>query len=271
MMYLMTEQPSFRPILKWTGLLTCLCLTCLWLISIRWLCEYDCNYSKSPVYFMLASGLFVFYQYETMVPQPTFSTPRNCWRTTENPRQTSDVPLTRRLGLQRPLKSRTQLAIVYRLPLWLPILITATPTIAVFWRDLRRAATRRPARTCKLERWGKLPSILLGIGGFVVLLWPADFVVETICLGLWGREFFIIPRNPAPPPTLRFAIPLIVVLAVSYAGARLAYEKARWRWIATSSDYCQSCGYNLTANVSGICPECGQPVPQADSESTIVT
>jgi hypothetical protein len=87
------------------------------------------------------------------------------------------------------------LAIVYRLPLWLPILITATPTIAVFWRDLRRAATRRPAHTYKFERWGKLPSILMSIGAFTVLFWAADFVVETICLGLWGREFFIIPPN----------------------------------------------------------------------------
>jgi predicted amidophosphoribosyltransferase len=25
--------------------------------------------------------------------------------------------------------------------------------------------------------------------------------------------------------------------------------------------HCQSCGYNLTGNVSGICPECGKPCP----------
>jgi len=29
--------------------------------------------------------------------------------------------------------------------------------------------------------------------------------------------------------------------------------------------HCQSCGYNLFANVSGICPECGKPCePNAD-------
>ena len=27
--------------------------------------------------------------------------------------------------------------------------------------------------------------------------------------------------------------------------------------------HCLDCGYNLTGNVSGICPECGTPVPDA--------
>jgi hypothetical protein len=28
-----------------------------------------------------------------------------------------------------------------------------------------------------------------------------------------------------------------------------------------SPGHCQSCDYNLTGNVSGICPECGTPIP----------
>jgi len=27
--------------------------------------------------------------------------------------------------------------------------------------------------------------------------------------------------------------------------------------------YCRKCGYDLTGNISGICPECGTPIPQA--------
>ena len=30
--------------------------------------------------------------------------------------------------------------------------------------------------------------------------------------------------------------------------------------------HCAACGYNLTANVSGICPECGKPIPQDQPE-----
>ena len=30
--------------------------------------------------------------------------------------------------------------------------------------------------------------------------------------------------------------------------------------------HCQSCGYNLTGNVSGRCPECGEPVADGPVE-----
>jgi len=32
--------------------------------------------------------------------------------------------------------------------------------------------------------------------------------------------------------------------------------------------YCQKCGYNLTGNVSGKCPECGLDVPPAPTHET---
>jgi hypothetical protein len=32
--------------------------------------------------------------------------------------------------------------------------------------------------------------------------------------------------------------------------------------------HCQTCGYNLTGNVSGVCPECGEPCKR-QSESTV--
>ncbi len=36
----------------------------------------------------------------------------------------------------------------------------------------------------------------------------------------------------------------------------------RWiRWRLPPPGHCQSCGYNLTGNVSGKCPECGDPCP----------
>lgn len=55
------------------------------------------------------------------------------------------------------------------------------------------------------------------------------------------------------------ALRVLVPIAVSTWPARLAY-----RWIARprprpAGARCKSCGYNLTGNVSGVCPECGAP------------
>ena len=53
-------------------------------------------------------------------------------------------------------------------------------------------------------------------------------------------------------PFLCFAIPTILV------GRSNARRKA--------PRFCRRCGYNLTGNVSGRCPECGSPVTRMDSE-----
>lgn len=258
MISVMAKQISLRASLKWTGFLTTLCLISLWLVGIRWRCEYAWDDSKPRPHFVLVSGVIGFWLPHT--PLPPAPDRINAWHAEVSNMQSSLLPLAQRLGLCWPAKQKTPWATEYSLPLWLPLLITAIPTIAVFWIDVRRASACHPTDTHKFERWGKFASILVGIGTFIVLLWVADFVVEAVCLGLCGKEFFRYPPSPAPPPVLRFAIPLIVVIVIAYVGARLTYKRARWRWIAASSEVCRCCGYNLTGNVSGICPECGTPV-----------
>ena len=34
------------------------------------------------------------------------------------------------------------------------------------------------------------------------------------------------------------------------------------RWARASTGRCARCGYDLTGNVSGACPECGTPIPK---------
>jgi len=49
---------------------------------------------------------------------------------------------------------------------------------------------------------------------------------------------------------------LTVFIIVSLTGrARVWVRRSR----ADGFDRCESCGYNLTGNVSGVCPECGTP------------
>lgn len=70
----------------------------------------------------------------------------------------------------------------------------------------------------------------------------------------------VVPRltgaymeRAAPPFMLGFLAGFLPVLAVG-----LAYAVARWlHRRRCPPGHCQKCGYNLTGNVSGRCPECG--------------
>ena len=47
-------------------------------------------------------------------------------------------------------------------------------------------------------------------------------------------------------------------LALAYVASRLVYDKLRWKHVEPDGTHCCWCGYNLTGNISGVCPECGQ-------------
>ena len=60
--------------------------------------------------------------------------------------------------------------------------------------------------------------------------------------------------------------PVIVPTIVS----ALLLKCIRWiGWLPAVPSYpaCNTCGYNLTGNVSGICPECGSPAPVSAEEA----
>jgi len=52
-----------------------------------------------------------------------------------------------------------------------------------------------------------------------------------------------------------FVLPPLLTLLVY----RAALQNACWAILATRGEpICTACGYNLTGNVSGVCPECGR-------------
>jgi hypothetical protein len=122
--------------------------------------------------------------------------------------------------------------------------------------------------------------------------WIVDiFATDHSALGMglgWGRAEFMymspIPRepyglldlasSPAPRPLFfwtrekrfgtdwsRVGFPLwfpVIVFAAYPVVALLRGPVRRWR--RRTRCVCIECGYDLTGNVSGICPECGRPV-----------
>ena len=57
---------------------------------------------------------------------------------------------------------------------------------------------------------------------------------------------------------IRFSLPLLAyVIAVPLLRAR---RRDRLRQYRREHCLCLKCGYNLTGNVSGVCPECGEEI-----------
>jgi hypothetical protein len=49
----------------------------------------------------------------------------------------------------------------------------------------------------------------------------------------------------------------------SYMLARWVYSRLRWSRTKDDGSVCIECGYDLTGNISGKCPECGYPTLEA--------
>ena len=72
------------------------------------------------------------------------------------------------------------------------------------------------------------------------------------------------------PPTCTFAsgggnliLPTWLLLLVSAAATTFVWRRAQ---VNPERNGCRKCGYNLTGNVSGVCPECGTAVePEGDT------
>jgi hypothetical protein len=90
-----------------------------------------------------------------------------------------------------------------------------------------------------------------------------SIVLSLAAVGLW---LILVYRQP-PPPVLGFillaffAMGTIAVTVIPFLLLRnlLSAGDRRRR---LSQGKCPNCCYDLTGNTSGVCPECGTPVPE---------
>ncbi len=80
------------------------------------------------------------------------------------------------------------------------------------------------------------------------------------------RNVFLTGDQWLPSVDARFGqtsltLPYPMAIASLFAYPTLAFIRGPLRrWRRCRKGLCPACGYNLTGNVSGVCPECGKPL-----------
>ena len=121
----------------------------------------------------------------------------------------------------------------------------AYPAAAVIWGPAhpKRGTVRHP----RLPSWVSVAIAVLSfllfceVGGLLAVLLFSE-------------------SNPSSTPGVLAAMTMIVFsapIAVALFLARRVYLRLRWRLVPDETPCCQSCGCNLTGDLSGVCPECG--------------
>jgi hypothetical protein len=148
------------------------------------------------------------------------------------------------------------------IPLWMPFVVVAVPTVLLWYRD-RRSIARGWGR---VVRWATPPEprrlTLLRISGACVLHGVLAIVVSIG--GAMLFSFFVDPLNKSfsarvARETLDYT-GLTLVLGTPAWGVLWAWLFTRWQnrlFRGLPGARCDGCGYDLTGNVSGRCPECG--------------
>lgn len=226
--------------LCWIGLAFSVLLLVAWLASLNCLVDYN----GGRLWGNLSSGVLSF----TVAAQPMMHA--YGWRV---PFDAPDAVSAEHFGFSWPDGSyQSHPTMGYwrlSLPLWIPILVIGTGTLVLASRGrphvpesqckhcLAEDAALRRGRCAECSRTFIFAALVLGIG-----------VICSI------RALSFLVNGPA-----------VVVLGWFVAFGYFSFVPSflRWRhrrrWKAMAIGYCRRCGYDLTGNVSGICPECGTP------------
>ena len=118
------------------------------------------------------------------------------------------------------------------------------------------------AKTIRKERFSITASLAIAVTAFLI----CGYVFGIPWFGFSGAFGKLLGSPPHSIKDVVLAllnfVPGIVIGGFVCYGT---YKKMRWYSIVRDQRYCEHCEYDLTANESGICPECGTPVNSASS------
>jgi hypothetical protein len=100
--------------------------------------------------------------------------------------------------------------------------------------------------------------------GFSFLIYEASFVFCALGVFLLSKQYFPmwVWKNPHWEGCVFVATFIIMVLPSSLFLRRRYRRSLRIELFSIGVPICIHCGYDLTGNTSGICPECGTPIPK---------
>jgi hypothetical protein len=99
-----------------------------------------------------------------------------------------------------------------------------------------------------------------------VLRWH-DINYKLDLMAYWAEgdmTAVVYARELAMPTWAVLGLAALFALPAFTVGARLTAARSRRQ----SPGYCPSCDYDLTGNTSGVCPECGTPVPKEPADKS---
>ncbi|UCC32452.1 MAG: hypothetical protein JSU86_09255 [Phycisphaerales bacterium] len=126
------------------------------------------------------------------------------------------------------------------------------PELARVEPGAARRRLRRRAFFCALDNWGWLIYLLI-----FVIIYVVFEVVATECCSWLGVAY----RRWVRAATRGLANGVGFLLALWVLRIRMR-GSVRRQLIQRGLPTCLACGYNLTGNVSGVCPECGREIEQ---------
>jgi hypothetical protein len=112
------------------------------------------------------------------------------------------------------------------------------------------------SRLVRRRRNPKWKSLAVAALFFPIFLLLAGFIMRAVLIGLGDAG---VPLGELDENVL-LGILIAIAVVLAYLPSRMIYSGLRWELVENDGRFCLKCGYDLTGNVSGRCPECGREI-----------